>query len=243
MFTGALPASFSSVALGGGHENFPNLGLRRSTFGNHHGVPAPSKAPATSTALFSKVETVIDTHERGRRSLPGTHRMGFERRNVMKKRLFIPIIATGLLIAACGGATEDDTTSAQPTVAAAETTAVPEASEAPVEDDPIVNDLGETAAQELSVRIIEQAQEVIAGGYAGHSLDTPCAALKMYHTRTSISRVIAGSDGKGPMNDTYVEIMFAKGDTGRATQKEYASLPYEDKVWVAGEYIDWLCGV
>ena len=195
--------------------------------------------------------------------------MGFERRNVMKKRLFIPIIATGLLIAACGGATEDDTTSAQPTVAAAETTAVPEVSEAPVEDDTIVNDLGETAeeeqarvdawtitgdddyasepqlsdAQDMSMRIIEQAQEVIAGGYAGHSLDTPCAALKMYHTRTSISRVIAGSDGEGARDDMYVRIIFADGDTGKATQQDYADLPYEDKVWVAGEYIDWLCGV
>ena len=195
--------------------------------------------------------------------------MGFERRNVMKKRLFIPIIATGLLIAACGGATEDDTTSAQPTVAAAETTAVPEVSEAPVEDDTIVNDLGETAeeeqarvdawtitgdddyasepqlsdAQDMSMRIIEQAQEVIAGGYSGHDLDTPCATLQMYHTRTSISRVIAGSDGEGARDDMYVRIIFADGDTGKATQQDYADLPYEDKVWVAGEYIDWLCGV
>ena len=211
------------------------------------------------------------------------------------KKIAIPIVAAGLLIAACGGATEDGTTDAQPTAVAtatelADTSDVSEdtasdmtnettpepigdeslpVDETLVEDDPIVNDLGETAeqeqaridkwtvtdegddesepqltdAQDLSLRIIEQAQEKVADGYTGYALDTPCATLRMYHTRTSISRAIAGSDGKGPRDDTYVEIIFADGDTGKTTQKEYASLPYEDKVWVAGEYIDWLCGI
>lgn len=47
----------------------------------------------------------------------------------------------------------------------------------------------------------------------------------------------------GPRNDMYIQIMFAGGDVGRQTQQECAALPYEDKVWIAGEYVDWLCGV
>lgn len=208
----------------------------------------------------------------------------------MKKTLIVPVIAAGLLVAACTGSPEDNSADTQPT--AEETVDVLDVREdsagggvkdtspssstgesvlgddSVVEDDPIVNDLGETAqqeqaridewtvtddeyssepqvsnAQELSLRIIDQAQDVVAAGYGGYAVDTPCAALRMYHTRTSISRVIAGSDGKGPRDDMYIQIIFADGEEGKATQKEYASLPYEDKVWVAGEYIDWLCGV